>query len=394
MRKDTDVFPEIVNAFEKEHPEYKVEITEFDDINDMRMRLATELMAGKGPDVIFCYPMPFLNPEKTIQSGYLLDLTPYLDQNPDFMMEDYFSQAMEAVIMDGKRYLAPLDFSYWPVYTTKSVLARIGAKPGDSLSVERLSGLVKDQTTPLVYTNLKHIVENYTKEYEVLYRYWSSMGISIADTEKEKPLFDQTPFQKAVEFLKMLCESQGAIDMKTNPAEQTNESSVMLWDPLNPYSSNDLFRWEKGMKARGEQGVLLAPPSAEGSVGSGIIHNALAVNAGAKEKDGAIALVQFALGEEMQTKGASNWLLVPVNKKALEGQIQYFLDTEFEDIGVSEEYIACYRELVENSGPCLLFDPELGSMVDEMVVKYIKDEITLEQMTKELMQRVGLYLKE
>ena len=392
--KNQDGFPEIAHAFEEQHPEYKVEITAFDKTDDLRQVLMTELLAGKGPDIIFCNPMPFLNPEKTMQNGYLLDLAPYIDQNSDFSMADYFPQAINPGMVDGKRYIAPLDFTFWPTYTTAGMLDKLELSAGDALPAAMLMDLAKKQTAPLIYTNLSYNVDHYSQEYEILYRYWQNMGVAMVDQLGEKALFDQPAFQKAMVFLKDLYQSQGAL-MRDAAGQAKGNDDGLMWDPSIPFSGFDLFRWEKAMESKGEKGVLLAPPSVEGTVPSGIIFDALAVNANAQEKNGAIQFVQFALGEDMQAQLCFNWNLVPVNKKAFENQIQHFMSQKADESTIiTEEYIAPYRKLIEQSGPCQLRDMELEKMVDEAVVRYLKDEISLDQLTKSLMQKVGIYLKE
>ena len=401
MIKDREGFAEIVSGFEGAYPEYRVDITEFEKLDDLRTRLATELMAGKGPDIVFCSPMPFLNPLKTLSNGYFLDLAPYIDDAPDFNMEDYFPQAMSAGVIEGKRYLAPLNFNYWPVYTTQTMLDKAELKPGDSLPVDKLLSLFQAHTTPLLYTDLQRLVSFHAtlkdfKGYEMLHRHWSVMGISMADALNERALFDQPAFQKAMAFLKTLYNEQGMLTIGApSLAKEIPGNDVLRWDPTRPFSGYDLFGWESDMKAEGEQGALLAMPSMDNTAPSGIIRNALVVNANAKEKDGAVQLVRFALEEDIQAKSATGeHLVVPVNKNALEKQIQRFMNATEVDNRISEEYIAPYRTMIEQSGPCQLPDPELESMVEDMVVQYLQDEITLEQMTKELMQKVGLYLKE
>ena len=400
MQKDVNTpVADIVAGFEKANPEYRLDIQEFESMDALRNTLSTELLAGKGPDIIYCHPMPFINPEKTFQSGSLLDLTPYIDQNPDFDMESYYKLVMDAGVVEGKRYLAPLDFDYYTINTTGEVLAKAGLKAGDSLSVEKLLALCQGQSSPYVFTALTYELPGW-EEYIPFYRYLANMGVPMADAGNEKALFDQDAFQKALPFLKTLYQEQGAVSWgEMKPLEQMKDDGAMLWNPTTQFSGYTLYYWEPPVVQAGKEAVLLAAPTVEKGSPGGTVRNGMCVNANAKEKDGAIKFVLYALSEEGQAKIVSAQMpSVPVRKQVLEAQIEYYKERMTADdeviSGVTEEYIAPYRKMLDDMGSCQLRDPELEKMVNEAVGKYMKDEITLEQMTKELMQRVGLYLKE
>ena len=374
--------------FEKDNPDYRLDIQLFDSLDKLRTQLSTELLAGKGPDLIYCYPMPFINPVKTMGNGYLLDMAPYLDQNPDFDMSGYYQQVLDVGIVEGKRYVVPFEFDFVPTYTTQSALGKAGLQAGDTLTVTKLMGLC---TGPNDY-----IVTSLQFNDYFHYRHLLNMGVPMSDSLTGTALFDQPAFQKALPLLKELYQNQGSVKFDDlTEAKRIQEGAFMVWNPRVVYSGEELYRWEAAMEELGEKGAVLAPPTVEGCKPAGVIHAALAVNANAKEKEGAVRFVQYVLGEETQTKLGTVWGTrgVPVHKRAFEAQIQYFMKEPIED-KITEEYIAPYRRLLDSMGVCQFVDLELEKMVNEQVEKYCKDEISLEQLTRELMQKVGLYLKE
>ena len=393
VKQELVALPGIKTDFEEQYPEYRIKVVQFDNLDNLRSTAATELMAGKGPDVIFCYPMPFINPEKTLESGYLLDLTPYIDNNPDFKMNDYYKGAMEAGVIHGKRFLAPLEFDYWPLYTTQNMLPSLQAKAGGAVSVSALQTVLATGTQPSLYTGLG-FYSDYA-EYLPYFRYLLNMGVPMTDPAAGEALFDQPSFQEAAEFLKSLYKDQGEIPGMEREG-MIASGGEMCWNAAALFSIGDLLRWENAAQMAGKKGTVLEPPAAKGNRPAGLIHSALAVNANAKEKEGAIKLVQFALGEESQTQ---QWRMcggTPVNKKAMEAQMEYYQDVDFhaEEVTITKEYAMIYLSMLETMGTCQLQDIELEKMVNESVGKYFRDEVSLEQLTNELMRKVELYLKE
>ena len=384
-------FPHYQSDFENQFPQYKINLQRFDTAEEMRTVLSTELLAGKGPDVIWCNPMPFINPEKTLQSGYFLDLSPFIDENPAFNMEDYSKPAMDTGVFDGKRYFVPLEYNLFPMYSTQSALEKAGLKAGEAPSAEKILELAKGQATPYIFTTLSGTNITPTLPYT---DFLNNMGIAMVDTEQEKGLFDQPAFQKAVGFLKTLCKEQGYATPPLTEGNEIKNGGSIVWDPFaNTYTTTTLPHWEKKMQAIGEKGVLLAPPNIEESKITGSIIRSVCVNANAPEREGAIAFVQYLLSGETQCK-FHGYGDIPVYKKGWESMVTYYQNPNPEDGMVSDEYITPYMALVDSLSACRIIDVELERIINDAIMRYFEDQISLEQMTKELMQRVGLYLKE
>jgi len=90
-----------IDAFMKTHPNIKIEIDKsitwpWDE------KLGAAAAAGKLPDVFFVFNGP-----SNVANGWLADLKPYLDADPDYKPENIFGNLSETGQYNGKQYMLP-----------------------------------------------------------------------------------------------------------------------------------------------------------------------------------------------------------------------------------------------------------------------------------------------
>ena len=88
----------------------RINIVEFDNIEKMTSQLTTELMAGKGPDIITSGELSLLSlsTEKLIKQGVFANIDDIISNSEDkdkLKLSDYNSNILDAGVYDGKRYL-------------------------------------------------------------------------------------------------------------------------------------------------------------------------------------------------------------------------------------------------------------------------------------------------
>lgn len=108
-------------------------------------RMQTEIMAGRGPDVIIDdgtltrdYNMDV---RKMMMAGVFWDMGPSLEADERFDRSDYFEVILDAGMLDGHRYVMPLGF-YMPVLmSTRELLEEHGV---DIENCNTLEGLIEE----------------------------------------------------------------------------------------------------------------------------------------------------------------------------------------------------------------------------------------------------------
>ena len=77
--------------------------------NDYIQAINTELMSGRGPDVLAMDILPLY---RYIERGVLADLRPFMDADPEFSMADYRQNILDAVMINESLFMLPIDFNF------------------------------------------------------------------------------------------------------------------------------------------------------------------------------------------------------------------------------------------------------------------------------------------
>jgi maltose-binding protein MalE len=113
---------------------YQIEIVEFDSEDTMLTKISTEIMAGKGPDIISLnQKLPF---EKLIDNGSFADIDELAElYKSDIDFDDYNSTIMDCGIYNGKRYIIPIAYCPNILITTQEILDKYNLSNVDVLKV-------------------------------------------------------------------------------------------------------------------------------------------------------------------------------------------------------------------------------------------------------------------
>jgi len=120
------VYPNVtvtVNAFSKPpdvktgqdangNPQAMITVNENQQAQDQAdyvQSVNTELMSGKGADILVMDILPY---QKYADGGQLADMDSLMDSDPAFNQSDYYMNVLDAAKYDGKLYLFPLDFTF------------------------------------------------------------------------------------------------------------------------------------------------------------------------------------------------------------------------------------------------------------------------------------------
>ena len=106
--------------FNKAHTDCRIEARDYSEYGDpaaARTRLHTEILAGNIPDLLDTRALPV---RQYGRRGYLVDLLPYLESDPDLGREAVMERVLDAALQDGKLYQA------FPSFTILTAAGRPG----------------------------------------------------------------------------------------------------------------------------------------------------------------------------------------------------------------------------------------------------------------------------
>lgn len=128
-----------ISEFEKEKKIEGIEAISFESDEKLVAQLATELAAGKGPDVILFSGDTSFDMYKAYKSGHLLDLKTYMENDSNYKSENY----IESVVSGGsfgteQQYALPFSFTIDALYMEESTYQELGLSEEDIVNYESM----------------------------------------------------------------------------------------------------------------------------------------------------------------------------------------------------------------------------------------------------------------
>ena len=105
--KEIQALQDTIRAFEHDHPHIRVRGERVPPGDEYAQKLLIEQAAGLTPDVVFCGG----NFVEFAGRGMLMDLTPFLAQDPSVKLSSYYPQLVKLFSRDNKLYALPRDIA-------------------------------------------------------------------------------------------------------------------------------------------------------------------------------------------------------------------------------------------------------------------------------------------
>ena len=131
----------IVNSYKRKASDITVNATAFSNIEEMDLRLSTELNGGNGPDVILFPSSTTLDTIKMAMNGTFMDLSGMLASDETYDASNYYP-VLDAGVMEGKQALMPLRFKLQYLMSTNEKLERVGISEEDMLTATTIGGVL------------------------------------------------------------------------------------------------------------------------------------------------------------------------------------------------------------------------------------------------------------
>ena len=430
-----------INAFNGSHEDVQIEVRDYSDENGPQ-RLLVELAAGRVPDIMemrryelpkpgreylgdneLYTPMLTDRPEgeywmpyrQMAQKGYLEDLWPYIENDPDFGREGVIEALLKAAEVDGGLYML---FSKVRIATLMGPEDLVGERHGWTFDdLMEVFSAMPEESTILRY--------NATK-WEVFSGLISCALDKYIDWEAGRSLFDSEEFRNVLLFLnsfpdeakvESLEDTEYEIMWRIRNGRQLLESTLVV----------DLFDMVNADTLWGKRAAFPGYPTKEGGSGNFFITagNILAMSATCQYKEEAWDLIRVHIKQRYRPWSSSagtraEAMLIPVNREDYRLNIQSDLEharyldnlvetpdfyppySIFPDWNyamlpirhVSKDDVLRFEELVNNTTQIYWPNDALANIVWESAGPYFAGDKTLEETVKLVQNRVTLYVNE
>lgn len=393
-----------IMAFNRTNPDYHISVTDYSQYGNRQTalaHLATEIGAGKMPDILDLYAAPTA---RWAANGMLEDLWPYIDNDPELGRGALMERVFQAAEIDGKLYeIGP----YFAMQTLTGAKSAVG---------DRMSWTTADMWQALEAMPEGCLPSVYDRN-EMLDHLMALNWSRFVDWETGTCSFTDEEFKELLRFCKDF------------PAESFTggEEAACLNKEIMLYSAwADSFTFPQRAKyILGDDIAYVGYPNEEGAVGSSFAFtSSMAMSSYCREKEGAWTFLRTLLlpqGEE-----AASHQYFPVNRSDFEQQLErlmtpvyprdengeYLYDSKGEQIktpvaqesyagGVDLTYYAVTQEecdqlmaLYHAIDSYIRWDADLRAAVTETAGAYFAGDKSLDETAELIQNRVSLYVNE
>ena len=388
---------------------YQIEIVKFDSEDTMLTKISTEIMAGKGPDIISLnQKLPF---EKLIDNGSFADIDELAElYKSDIDFDDYNSTIMDCGIYNGKRYIIPIAYCPNILITTQEIL--------DKYNLENTNFSFKELKIRL--SDKDHSYALFGNKDET-YKFFLSYVNEYVDFYNKTTEFSSDEFTESLDYIGKMIRNDNSRkegttwDIIGNYLFRTSQLSLdgSMMSTLNSY----FYIYNNNSTP-----VIIPNYNKKANAVSAFIQCGIALNNNSNNKEKALAFIQYVLSYDIQKlwseSSASSSIVVralPVNKAAFEYVIDhtskrvYDINDDGEYEKSEEEYsdeiktkfFNEYLDMINSISSCTLYDYLKfentyynSSVIGDIVNDYLNGDISKEKFIRQLTAATEIYLTE
>ena len=387
---------------------YQIEIVEFDSEDTMLTKISTEIMAGKGPDIISLnQKLPF---EKLIDNGSFADIDELAElYKSDIDFDDYNSTITDCGIYNGKRYIIPIAYCPNILITTQEIL--------DKYNLENTNFSFKELETRL--SDKDHSYALFGNKDET-YKFFLSYVNEYVDFYNKTTEFSSDEFTESLDYIGKMIRNDNSRkegttwDIIGNYLFRTSQLSFdgSMMSTLNSY----FYIYNNNSTP-----VIIPNYNKKANAVSAFVQCGIALNNNSNNKEKALAFIQYVLSYDIQklwSESSSSSIVVralPVNKAAFEYVIDhtskrvYDINDDGEYEKSEEEYsdeiktkfFNEYLDMINSISSCTLYDYlefentyYNSSVIGDIVNDYLKGDISKEKFIRQLTAATEIYLTE
>ncbi len=356
-------------------------------------QLDTELMAGKGPDLLFMEVWGSNDAYKMMKSGVFAPLDSFMEQDKEWDGADYVQAVLGAGTFDGKQMVMPLDY-----YATIAVASKEGMEKAgiawdggmDILTFMQDAGrLYGQEDTVRVFADVGQLAP-----------FPEMLTGQFLDYEKGSLAVDAGRLREACEAYKFIFpEDNGSGDYPSSGDFGFGErigSGEAYFHIANNFKT---FIGVSAAVAADAEPVFCPLTNDKGETLSKISQY-VGIRANSGNQKNAWNMIKLLLGDEVQSAIADRGFYCPVRKSSLEGAVEQAVEEEtaygsqYVKMGIlPQTYIDAYKKVLMHPQKCYYATDIYVRFMEEMTPFY-EDEASYEECMKKFEEYIKVYLTE
>lgn len=371
----------VVNDYNRQSDCYEVVIENYlGDFSTMNDRLRTEIMTGKGPDIIDSMYIDLYSYGK---KGYLVPVDEIIND------KGILRQIADSGKVEGKYYVVPLSFSIQTLISTKDI---VGDR--DGWNIDEMMSVIKEHPVEALYMG--------ADAYGVLscLLCYDEDNSSFIDWNNNTCTLDIQEFISLLECAKEWKDYQSdaaTIDM----GEEIRNGHVMVIRSVGG-TGGRLEDYYSYLNMLGNSCTYIGYPVNNGN-GSFVECYGFSINSSSKNKEAAKDFLEYLVSEEIQLKKWEQDGSLPVTESLLEKVLFKYakeikhdddLKSSSEKRAYNEEEVRKFYEIIKNSKPMGSRYAEIEDIIYEEAATYFEGDDNPWNVARKIQNRIQLFLTE
>lgn len=394
-----NLFPRAARKFQEKNPGVKVTVNSYPDLDTYQYRdkLNTELMAGKGPDILNLRSWDYIR--TYMRKGILVNLDEMIENDSEFNIADYNTHIIDIARYKDELYVMPIGYSWFHSFIlNEKLLEEKGITLDDNITwkdIYALSKKLNENSTEQVYV-LPKIDDSMLMEFIIL-----SDADYYMDFDKKETKFNSKEFIETLKLLKAIKEDNvmhpDADWMNITNNQEHLENTAMLLGQFNSY----FYIWYRGAILNSFSVIPL--PKGEHTGDTLCYSNLLAINSNSEHKELAWEFMKLMLTEEIQAIDHSELqkkfhINNNANKKQIDWMFEY-QETSKQDMERKGYYYSKKEDIEKLSSMLgnltkLKMEEPFEAIIIEEIQAFLNDEKSAEEVAKQLQNKAEIYLNE
>lgn len=352
-----DSLGRLIGEFNNKNSEYKIEMQQYDFHDSDRLR--TEIIAGKGPDIVDVWTIPLSGDVNKL----FVDLLPYIENDADISVNDFIPNVFEAAKIDGALYYAMPTFNIRTVAVADEAAVESKGSGFDEY-VAQFKNYDKKSTAVNQFSHQLGPNEILLNAFPII---WKDI---VTETENGIPVVDKALLAKWLEFC------------KTAPSYGLDFETIYGWLRIKQVSIN--------MEADAK---FIGYPSEKSGGACALPElSCFAMLANSEHKEAAWEFIKSALSYEYQNEDPFG---IPTRIDSFEKILKDSLANDEPEMKISEADCEKMRKIVESVDIVYFGRHDLAAgILAEEAAGYFSGQVGLEDVVNAISSRLDIYLSE
>lgn len=408
------------SQFQKDNPGYRIDIQTYPsgDYETYLKNLNTQILSGKGPDIISVAGLPY---ENYISKNILADLSEMIAGDNSFDMNKYYTNIFDALKYNGKLYVLPTNFTFNIIMANQGILDQESITIDDSRWTWDDFKSVAEKVTKKDGGSVTRAALPSVSSMELLSLFTRDSYINYIDTDIKSANFTSQGFIDLLNTVKSFSDGSLTDSNVKNDMASTLEAAGRGSIVFYPFTIVDYNMYGFMKAAFQEQLTLYNIPSAGAFNGGTFTSNSMyAINRNSKYKAESWELLKILLSDEIQSQsmqggamqGGANALAgFSVNNAAQQQKAQQAIDASqsgnmrmtirsgggsisLSPAPLSQSDIDYINNFITSLNTYANTDANISNIVQDETRAFFSGNKSAEETAKLIQDRVNIYLKE